>query len=392
MEIDELKDELVKLKQCNYTLKKERLKYRELFNWANDAILLFKFSNTNDPIIITEANTAACKHFGYKYEELIGKTNLDIDSQETALRGPEIVSNLVAKGHEVLEIAHRNKNGESIPVEINHKLIYLGGDTMIISVIRDITIRKKNEQELKESLEREKQLRETLENEISQRITFTRALVHELKTPLTSMLATSELLSKNLAEEPNLSYMKCLYAGIQDLNLRIDELLDIARGEVGLLRLECEPLNIYELLKDIDEIMNPVFESNSQKLTISIQNPLPVVVADYKRLKQVILNLLDNAAKYTPWGGNISLTAGINHNNLEVEVKDNGKGMSPEEIGALFHLYSRSHKKGTPSGLGIGLALSKMIIDLHEGEITVKSKIGEGSAFTFSIPLRPKAK
>ncbi|AHB14207.1 MULTISPECIES: PAS domain-containing sensor histidine kinase [Dehalococcoides] len=392
MEIDELKDEIAKLKQCNYALKKERLKYRELFNRANDAILLFKFNNPNEPVTITDANTAACKHFGYTYEELIGKTNLFIDSPETAIRGTEILNDLFIKGHEVLEIAHKNKNGESIPVEINHKIIYLAGDTMIISVIRDITARKKNEQELRESLEREKQLRETLENEISQRVTFMRALVHELKTPLTSMLATSELLSKNLKEEPNHSYIKCLYAGIQDLNLRVDELLDIARGEVGLLRLECEPLNIYELLKDVEEIIRPVFESNAQKLTISLQNSLPVVVADYKRLKQVILNLLDNAAKYTPLGGDIRLSAAAGNKYLVIEVKDNGKGMSPKETGALFKLYSRSNKKGSPSGLGIGLALSKMIVDLHEGEITVKSKLGEGSTFTFSIPLRPNAK
>ncbi|ACZ62530.1 PAS domain-containing sensor histidine kinase [Dehalococcoides mccartyi] len=392
MEIDELKDEIAKLKQCNYALKKERLKYRELFNRANDAILLFKFNNPNEPVTITDANTAACKHFGYTYEELIGKTNLFIDSPETAIRGTEILNDLFIKGHEVLEIAHKNKNGESIPVEINHKIIYLAGDTMIISVIRDITARKKNEQELRESLEREKQLRETLENEISQRVTFMRALVHELKTPLTSMLATSELLSKNLKEEPNHSYIKCLYAGIQDLNLRVDELLDIARGEVGLLRLECEPLNIYELLKDVEEIIRPVFESNAQKLTISLQNSLPVVVADYKRLKQVILNLLDNATKYTPLGGDIRLSAAASNKYLVIEVKDNGKGMSPKETGALFKLYSRSNKKGSPSGLGIGLALSKMIVDLHEGEITVKSKLGEGSTFTFSIPLRPNAK
>jgi PAS domain S-box-containing protein len=392
VEIDELKDEIAKLKQCNYALKKERLKYRELFNRANDAILLFKFNNPNEPVTITDANTAACKHFGYTYEELIGKTNLFIDSPETAIRGTEILNDLFIKGHEVLEIAHKNKNGESIPVEINHKIIYLAGDTMIISVIRDITARKKNEQELRESLEREKQLRETLENEISQRVTFMRALVHELKTPLTSMLATSELLSKNLKEEPNHSYIKCLYAGIQDLNLRVDELLDIARGEVGLLRLECEPLNIYELLKDVEEIIRPVFESNAQKLTISLQNSLPVVVADYKRLKQVILNLLDNAAKYTPLGGDIRLSAAAGNKYLVIEVKDNGKGMSPKETGALFKLYSRSNKKGSPSGLGIGLALSKMIVDLHEGEITVKSKLGEGSTFTFSIPLRPNAK
>jgi len=391
VETDELKEELARLKQCNYTLKKERLKYRELFNRANDAILLFKFNSPNEPVTITEANTAACKHFGYTYEELIGKTNLFIDSPETAIRGTEILSDLFEKGHEVLEIAHKNKNGESIPVEINHKLIYLAGDTMVISVIRDITARKKNEQELRESLEREKQLRETLENEISQRVTFMRALVHELKTPLTSMLATSELLSKNLKEEPNQSYMKCLYAGIQDLNLRIDELLDIARGEIGLLRLECEPLNIYELLKDVNEIMKPVFESNAQKLTINIQNPLPIMIADYKRLKQVILNLLDNAAKYTNVGGDIRLCASTDDKYLIIEVRDNGKGMSLKETSNLFKLYSRSHKKGSPSGLGIGLALSKMIIDLHQGEIRVKSKLGEGSTFTFSIPLRPEA-
>lgn len=393
MEESLLKKELAKLKKSNSTLKKERRKYLELFNRANDAIVLFKFIRLSEPLQVVEVNDAACKHFGYKYEELIGKTNYDIDSPETKLRGRDLVSVLIAKGNDVAEITHVNKKGEGIPVEINHRMISLNGETMVISVIRNIANRKKNEQQIKESLEKERHLRERLEGEINQRVDFMRALVHELKTPLTSMLATSELLAENLAEEPNLSYANCLYDGSQDLNMRIDELLDIARGEIGLLQVTHRPVNIEELTKEIDEFMGPVFESNNQKFTINVSSSVPnVVMADFKRIKQVIMNLLDNAAKYTPCEGEISLTFNANDDNLEVEVKDNGRGISRKEMGSLFELYSRHNKKGSPSGLGIGLALSQMIIDLHGGKIKVKSKLKEGSAFTFSIPLRPKTK
>lgn len=372
-------------------LKKERDKYRELFNYANDAILLFKFKKLGEPLEILEANEAACKHFGYKRKELIGKTNIDIDSPETAMRGRYLVSKLLAKGFDVVEICHVNKRGRIIPVEVNHKIVKLDGETMAISVIRDITKRKQGEQKLKESLEKERELRGDLQREITQRVNFMRALVHELKTPLTSMMLTSEMLDRNLSGEPNESYAKCLNHGILDLNLRIDELLDIARGEVGLLRLDYGLIDVKELVREVCEFMQPIFDANCQKFHITLDENIPKVRADFKRIKQVMLNLLDNAAKYTKCGGEVTLSIKSDGKNLDVMVKDNGVGISNGEIKSLFQMYSRQNKEDNPSGLGIGLALSRIIIGLHEGTITVSSKEGKGSIFAFSIPLKGKS-
>ncbi len=247
---------------------------------------------------------------------------------------------------------------------------------------------EQSESELRGLYNEERTLRQTLEAEIKKRVEFTRALVHELKTPVTPVMASSELLLQKLKDEPLYGLAQNINQGANNLNRRIDELLDLAKGEVGMLRLNLEPMEPRQLLQRIVDEEMPVAMRSEQTLTSELPGSLPVVVADEERFRQVVLNLLNNAVKFTPPGGKITLKARVEHDNLVVEVQDTGKGIGPDEQKVLFEPYrSLESEHERLGGLGLGLSLSKTLVELHGGRIWVMSEKGKGSTFGFSIPL-----
>jgi len=252
----------------------------------------------------------------------------------------------------------------------------------------DITERERAQEKLEELYEQERKLRKELEAEAQRRIEFTRALVHELKTPLTPVLSSSELLAAELHEEPWVSIARNIHRGAANLNNRIDELLDLARGEIGMLQLDPKEVDALQLLHEIADDMTVVVSDNGQSLVLALAPSLPLVWADEERLRQVILNLLINASKFTPEGGKITLKAKEKDGALVVEVQDTGRGISEEEQQRLFQPYHRQiNDRERLSGLGLGLALCKYLVELHGGKIWVESQVGKGSTFGFSVPL-----
>ncbi len=247
---------------------------------------------------------------------------------------------------------------------------------------------QESEVELRERYEHERNLRQQLEEEIKKRVEFTHALVHELKTPITPVLAAAELLLEEVKDERSMRLVQSIDRSASNLNRRIDELLDLARGEVGQLQLDCSSVNPIPLLQEIVAEMIPVASGNRQSLSLELPPSLPTVWADSQRLRQVVLNLLNNALKFTPGGGGIILRAKEDGANLVVEVEDTGRGMTEEEQQRLFEPYYRLESdRERLSGLGLGLVLAKKFVELHGGKMWVKSQKGKGSTFSFSIPL-----
>lgn len=390
----QLKKHTAKLTRENRTLYRQREKYFKLFNGAVDPIILFKFVDMDTPLKISEVNEAACEYLGYKRSTLLGRHSDFIDTEETRSKIKGMLEILVEhKGDFKIpptELSHTSKNGQSIPVEATGHIINLFGEEYILSVIRNIAKRKQDEKLLIESCNRERCLRERLEFEIEQRIKFTRILVHELKKPITLIITTAEILYDLLTDKKQNSYAHSLLQGAQNLDTKVDELLDVAKGEIGILKLEYETVDLSKFIQEIIEAASPLFTAKRQNFTVELPKNLPRIVADRKRLKQVIMNLLDNAVKYTQILGNITLRVYQEKTKNEAiffAVEDDGMGMNQEEFNSLFQLYV-PHNKGGISGMGIGLSLAKMIVDLHGGGIKAKSKPGLGSLFTFSIPAK----
>lgn len=266
------------------------------------------------------------------------------------------------------------------------------GRRAVLGHSMDITERERSEAKLEELYEKERKLRQELETEAQRRIEFTRALVHELKTPLTPVLASSELLASELEEEPWLSVAKNIRRGALNLSKRIDELLDLAKVEIGVLKVNPKSVDALRLLSRLAGEVSALISSNAQSLTLVLPPSLPPVWADEERLRQIVLNLLINASKFTPEGGVITLKAREDGTNLVVEVSDTGPGIPKEEQSRLFQPYHREvGDREHLSGLGLGLALCKNLVELQGGQIWVDSEPGKGSTFGFHLPLATKS-
>jgi signal transduction histidine kinase len=223
---------------------------------------------------------------------------------------------------------------------------------------------------------------------MKKRVEFTRTLAHELKTPLTPVMLSSQELVAMLKDETSLRLAKNISRGASNLSGRIDELLDLAKGEIGMLKLKREYIDVLQLLQEVVEEVSAVPRSRGQKLIWEPPASLPQVWADQVRVRQIVMNLLNNAFKFTPRQGQITIRANGEEGNVVIEVSDTGPGIKEEDQGRLFNPYHRLEgDREQLSGLGLGLALCKTLAELHGGQIWLKSSPGKGSTFGFSLPL-----
>jgi len=269
----------------------------------------------------------------------------------------------------------------------DHSHTYDGALANIVTV-RDITERQLTQRKLESLYQRELQLSSNLKDEVDKRSRYTRALVHELKTPLTAILASSELLESEVHDNTISALIGNIRRASLNLEQRINELIELARGEIGLLRIDPNLIDISELIHDIVDEMAPVAAARGLNLTSEVST-IPPVHADKGRLKQVLTNLISNAFKFTDQG-EVSIKVKYNDpDSLLIQVKDTGRGISFEELEHIFDPYRRrSSEKQALGGLGIGLAISKMIIELHHGKIWAENNPGGGAVFSFIIPLK----
>jgi signal transduction histidine kinase len=241
--------------------------------------------------------------------------------------------------------------------------------------------------QLENALEIEKELRGQIEVQMQQRIEFTRAIVHELKTPLTALLAASDLLTdadtvtaKRLALQVN--------KGALSLNKRINELFDLARGEIGMLKLRCQSTSPARLLAEAFSYFAADAERKGIELLREWPDDLPAMYIDGQRVTQVINNLMQNALKFTPCGGYVKLSARPVATELVFVIEDSGCGIPEDRCATLFEPHSkRADNASVQGGMGIGLAISKMFVDLHGGRIWAQSEAGKGSVFSFALPI-----
>ncbi|XUW99753.1 MAG: two-component regulator propeller domain-containing protein [Dehalogenimonas sp.] len=243
--------------------------------------------------------------------------------------------------------------------------------------------------ELNQMYVNERELHHKLEKQVMEQTEYTRVLVHELKTPITSLQAASELLEEEVKSEPMLSLASSIKRAIYNLDNRIDELLDLARGEVGLLKINPSILDPRNVLLGIFNDFTPVATLKQKTLKIDIPDYLPQVIADRERFVEIMQNLLSNSIKYTSRNGVITLSAHAIDGAVQISVTDNGCGINKQDLESIFIAYHKRHYKDEipkPGGLGIGLSLSKMLIDLHGGRIWAESDKGKGCKISFTLP------
>ena len=228
---------------------------------------------------------------------------------------------------------------------------------------------------------------ERLEHSVAEMRQFSAALAHELRTPLAALRGEIELALRVAGTEEQRRVLASQIEELDKLTRLIDQVLTLARAEAGQIPLTFAPVNVSDLAASLVEQLEPVAQARGIDLRCERAGPV-VAAADVGWLQRLILNLLDNAIKFTQEGGRVLLRVSADGGSARIEVSDTGIGMSPEQAGHAFErFYQADASRSAPNeGVGLGLSLVKWIVDRHHGTIAIDSRLGEGSTFTVTLP------
>jgi PAS domain S-box-containing protein len=221
---------------------------------------------------------------------------------------------------------------------------------------------------------------------------FISVVSHELRTPMTSIKGyTDLLLMKTVGDinERQERFLAIVRNNVDRLGALVSDLLDISRIESGRVKLEMVPLHMEEVISHAVSSLEEQIKERQHVLTLSIPDDLPLVRGDQDRVTQIVTNLMANACMYTPPGGEIAVTISSVDKSLRVDVRDNGIGISGEDCERIFDRFYRADQPLVHDnpGTGLGLSIVKMFVEMHGGRVWVESQLGEGSTFTFTLPL-----
>ncbi|MDY7032013.1 MAG: PAS domain S-box protein [Thermodesulfobacteriota bacterium] len=374
-------------KQAENALIESEERYHNVFDLAGDGICIFDAYGN-----ILDVNPASCEMLGFTYNELTDMQIEDLIFQEQRNKQKRIFNRQIReKGKVFMDGLGVRKDGTPISVEVKAVPFQYMGRPAVLNILRDITERKKVERLTleKRSAEEANRLKSEFINNIS----------HEIRTPLTSILGFAETIKRMIRKRRFLDDIpkavdKILYSGEHLLSL-INDLLDISKMEAGKLDLNIEPVKLKSIINEIDFFHRPVSVGKKVTFVDEISCALPLVLADRIRLRQVFLNLVDNANKFTEGEGTIAIGANVEgetkHEKSPVQVtvwvKDNGIGIPEKMLQAIFERFEQVDMSGQRAGTGLGLPICKRLVEMHGGRIWVESEEGKGSTFYFTLPI-----
>ena len=221
---------------------------------------------------------------------------------------------------------------------------------------------------------------------------FLSTVSHELRTPLTAIKASAGLLldsGENTLTPTQMRLVRSIARNADRLSGMVGDLLDLARLQSGRLPLTCELIDIRPIIHSSVEAMRPLMEQKQQTVTVRLPHALPRLMADRRRLEQILTNLLSNAHRYTPPGGHVSVVVTEQDDTLEVSVADDGPAVPIDERDLIFERFYRgaAARRTEPGGAGLGLAVTRSLVELHGGSIGYREATGGGSEFYFRLPL-----
>ncbi len=224
---------------------------------------------------------------------------------------------------------------------------------------------------------------------------FLANMSHELRTPLNAILGFSEVLLERMFGEVNAKqteYLQDILGSGQHLLSLINDILDLSKVEAGRLELELGQFHLPTALDNALTLIRERATRHGITLTQTVDERVGEIVADERKVKQILLNLLSNAVKFTPEGGRVGVTATAINDAITIAVSDTGIGIAPEDQAAIFEEFRQVGRDDArkQEGTGLGLTLAKKFVELHGGRIWVQSQVGQGSTFTFTLPARPE--
>ena len=340
-----------------------RQRYAGLFEDSIDSILISDLAS-----IITEANHSAEEFLGYPRQELLGRSVLSLHVPDNPDRLPQDLSSLTSGQTLSYNGRATHRLGHPLPIEIYIKRIDIGSLPFLQWILRDVS---------------ERQALDEL------RADLTSMIFHDLRSPLGNVISSLEVLQTTLVREdeaPRAVLSIALRSSRRLLRL-VESLLDLGRLENGQAVLHKTPSSLGALIVEAVEEVLPIAEAKGHVVRFELASDLPPVEMDVDMIRRVVINLLENAIKYTRSEGQLTVSARQDGDHVVVGVKDTGPGIAPRDHGRIFERFARLQRGDSAKGLGLGLAFCRLAVEAHGGGISVDSDIGRGATFSFSLPL-----
>jgi PAS domain S-box-containing protein len=334
--------------------------------------------------------------WGVRDEDIRGKTLLETEELSEVGGSPEfharVDREVLASGEPSRrETRVMRDSTEHVLADVRFPVLDSAGREVAVAGIDiDITAQKRGEAELGELLRRVEMARDAAMEAGSAKSRFLASMSHELRTPLNAIIGFTRLVSRNTESLPdkqvdNLS--KILVSAEHLLGL-IDEILDLSRVEAGQISLEMAETQVADVLREVTDSLEPLVDTSRVRLVVNAEPELPPIVTDRDKVKQILLNLVSNAIKYTD-DGLIRVSAGVADGRLRVDVSDTGLGIREDELSKIFDEFHRAESRGARDrrGTGLGLTISQRLARALGGDVTATSRLGAGSTFALDLPL-----
>lgn len=377
---------MIRTQQTEKRLRESERLWRTLFEMANDVMLL-----SDEDFGIIACNRQATRIYGYPENRLIGMNLRDLRCKKATMDIHDEIDASLAGDGAVFETEHCRSDGTSFAVEVSSRLFEVGSSVHYVHAIRDISERKRAEQEIR-------QLNGSLEQRVQERTAqlqaanheleaFSYSVSHDLRAPFRHIVGFADLLQRRTEgqlDESGRHYLKTIADAARYAGTLVDNLLSFS--QMGRVELRHAGVNLNAVIREVLNSMQQELEDRNIEWKIG---ELPVVEGDASMLRLALQNLISNAVKYTSTREKAVIEIQGHENGPEavICIRDNGVGFDMRYVNKLFGVFQRLHRAEEFEGTGIGLANVQRIIARHEGRIWAEGALGQGASFFFTLPL-----
>ena len=367
--------------------------YRSIVEHSPDGIITLDLEG-----VVTSCNIASATQVGFSKDELIGKLFTEIglfESKDILSYQEAFTLTLEDEVIEPLKINLIRKDGSPFLVEIRIAPLKENDKTIgFQAIIRDGEKQKQAEEELKKSKRKIELQNIKLKKLDELKSSFLNVTSHELRTPITPIKGYLQMLLNqkigSITKEQK-KILKIIQRNTNRLDHLIQDILDISRLESDTMRFIPEKTDVKTMVEETVETMQSSADVKNIKINLELKDDIPELTIDKERIKQVIINLLNNAIKFSPDNSSINVKVRREKDDILFEVQDFGRGVPEDKQIKIFETFYQVDSKGDRKfgGVGLGLSISKGIIQAHSGDIWVESTLDTGSTFRFTLPLEP---
>jgi PAS domain S-box-containing protein len=379
-----LENEIAGRERVEEALRESEGKYRHIINAAADAII-----SIDEHGLVHEFNHAAEQIFGFTKAEMLGKPLTPIMPLHLRDLHAAGLQRYLATGQRHLPRWHNielpgcTKDGQEFLLEVSFSLLEAGEKKFLTGVLRDITERKRVEEELQKA-------RQAAEAATQAKSEFLAQMSHELRTPMNAIIGFTRLVmrrSKDVLPQRQYENLDKILLSAEHLLTLINDILDLAKIEAGRMEVHVTSFALESLVDVCLHTAEPLLKSTQLRLVKEVEAAFPPLATDQDKVKQILMNLLSNAMKFT-MQGTITLTARHHGAQVIITVADTGIGIPAEALGLIFEEFRQVDSSHTRQygGTGLGLSISRHLARILGGDITVQSTFGAGSTFTVTLP------